>query len=126
MLDEIQKLSIKVDADKIDNCYSIVKCFYNLSNTDLEILQSFQDDKGLTIKELTENIGKDRSTIQRSLEKLISCHLCFKERKSGIPRGFIYYYYRISIKEILKQIDKNLDECYKKIKNIITHYEKSI
>ena len=126
MLDEIQKLSIKVDSEKINNCYSIIKCVFNLSNTDLEILQSFQEDNGLTIKELTNKIGKDRSTIQRSLEKLISCRLCYKERKSGKPRGFVYYYYRIPIKEILQHIDQNLDECYQKIKNIITHFEKTI
>lgn len=126
MLDEILKLSTKVDSEKIDSCDSIIKCVFNLSNTDLQILQSFHNDEGLTVKELTHKIGKDRSTIQRSLEKLITCRICYKEKKSGKPRGFIYHYYRIPIKEILVKIDKNLDECYLNIKKTLNQFEKSL
>ncbi len=120
MLENIMGISTKMDFDNI-NCYDIVKCIFNLKNTDLKVLQSFNKNDGVTISQLTKKIGKDRSIIYRSLEKLISCKLCYKERKSGEKRGFIDYYYRIPIEDILKITEKNLDKCYLKIKKIINN-----
>ena len=117
MLGNIMSISTKMDFDNI-NCYEIVKCIFNLKNTDLKVLQSFSNNDGVTINQLTNKIGKDRSIIYRSLEKLISCKLCYKERKSGEKRGFIDYYYRIPKKDIFKITEENLDECYLKIKKI--------
>ena len=120
MLENIMNISTKMDFDKI-NCYEIVKCIFNLKNTDLKVLQSFHKNQGVTINQLTMKIGKDKSIIYRSLEKLISCKLCYKERKSGEKRGFIDYYYRIPIKDILKITEENLDRCYLKMKKIINN-----
>lgn len=119
MLEKIMDMSTKVEYDNI-NCFEIIKCVFNLNNTDLKILQSFNDNQAITINELKKKIGKDRSIIYRSLEKLISCKICFKERKSGKKRGFIDYYYRIPLKEIFKKTEENLDRCYSKIKKIMS------
>ncbi len=122
MLENIVAVSTKIDFDSID-CYEIVKCIFNLNNTDLKILKSFHKDKGITINQLTSKIGKDRSIIYRGLEKLMACKLCYKDRKSGKKRGFIDYYYRIPLKEIFKITEENLDRCYLKIKKLINELD---
>lgn len=76
-----------------------------------------------TIKQITQKINKDRSTVHRSLEKLISCNICYKERKSGDTRGFVDYYYRISDKDIFKKAEINLDKCYSSIKKMLAELE---
>jgi predicted transcriptional regulator len=116
-------ISTKMDFDNI-NCYEIVKCIFNLNNTDLVVLQSFNKNDGFTVNQLKNKIGKDRSIIYRSLEKLITCKLCYKERKSGEKRGFIDFYYRIPIKEIFRITEENLDKCYLKIKKMINDMDK--
>jgi predicted transcriptional regulator len=125
MLENIVGISTKMDFDNI-NCYEIVKCIFNLNNTDLVVLQSFNKNDGMTINQLKSKIEKDRSIIYRSLEKLITCKLCYKERKSGEKRGFIDYYYRIPIKEIFKITEENLDKCYLKIKKLINDMDKDV
>jgi predicted transcriptional regulator len=122
MLDNIMGISTKMDFDNI-NCYEIVKCIFNLNSTDLVILQSFNKNDGMTINQLKNKIEKDRSIIYRSLEKLITCKLCYKERKSGEKRGFIDYYHRIPVKEIFKITEENLDRCYLKIKKLINEMD---
>jgi len=124
MLENIVGISTKMDFDNI-NCYEIVKCIFNLNNTDLVILQSFNKNDGMTINQIKSKIEKDRSIIYRSLEKLITCKLCYKERKSGEKRGFIDYYYRIPIKEVFKITEENLDKCYLKIKKMINDMDKN-
>lgn len=125
MLENIVGISTKMDFDNI-NCYEIVKCIFNLNNTDLVVLQSFNKNNGFTINQLKNKIGKDRSIIYRSLEKLITCKLCYKERKSGEKRGFIDFYYRIPIKDIFKITEENLDKCYLKIKKLINDMDKDV
>lgn len=125
MLENIVGISTKMDFDNI-NCYEIVKCIFNLNNTDLVVLQSFNKNDGFTINQLKNKIGKDRSIIYRSLEKLITCKLCYKERKSGEKRGFIDFYYRIPIKDIFKITEENLDKCYLKIKKLINDMDKDV
>lgn len=122
MLENIVGVSTKIDFDTID-CYDIVKCIFNLNNTDLKILRSFYSDKGMTINQLTRKIGKDRSIIYRGLEKLMACKLCYKDRRSGKKRGFIDYYFRIPLKEIFKITEENLDHCYLKIKKLMKEIE---
>ena len=115
-------VSTKLDCDNID-CYEIVKCIFNLNDTDLKILRAFHKDKGMTINQLTNKIGKDRSIIYRGLEKLTACKLCYKDRRSGKKRGFIDYYYRIPLKDIFKATEENLDRCYLKIKKLINEID---
>ena len=123
MLDKIMEVSGKIDIDRFD-CFELVKCVFNLNNTDLMILQSFpKNNQGITINELTKIIGKDRSIIYRSLEKLTSCQICYKERRSGKSRGFVDIYYRIPLKDIFKKAEENLDTCYSNIKKIIAELE---
>lgn len=122
MLDELSQLFTKIGSDEI-NCFDLIKCVFNLNETDIKIIQSFSGNQGKTIKEITKIVGKDRSTVHRSLEKLISCHLCYKERKSGETRGFVDYYYLIPIKDILEMVESNLDKCYSKIKRILDEFK---
>ena len=118
MIEKIPELSTKVEFGNF-KCADLVKCVFNLSITDMNILRLFSETDGMTIKDITKEIKKDRSTVHRSLEKLISCKLCYKERKSGKNRGFVDYYYKIPNQEIYKKAESYLDQCYTKIKELI-------
>ena len=124
MLDEVAKLSTKIESNNFD-CIDLIKYIFNLNDTDIRVLKSFSGDKGNTIAGISKKLKKDRSTIHRSLEKLISCRICYKERKSGKIRGFVDYYYRIPLKEIYKKSEKKLDQCYTKIKKMLSELDEN-
>ena len=123
MIEKIPQLSLKAESGNF-KCADLVKCVFNLSITDMNILRLFSETDGKTIKDITKEIKKDRSTVHRSLEKLISCKLCYKERKSGKNRGFVDYYYKIPNQEIYKKAEFYLDQCYIKIKELIKENSK--
>lgn len=100
-------------------CAEIIKCVYNLSDTDVKALDSLLDDEGIRASDVAEKIGKDRSTAHRSLEKLVACGMCSKERRAGHPRGFANYYQRIPNQELLKKTEQKLDACYRNVKKIL-------
>ena len=123
MLEKLFQISTKLDCENI-NCVDLVRCIFNLNETDILILKSIPENEGRSIKDITNIIKKDRSTIHRSLEKMVSCNICYKERKSGKNRGFIDYYYAISEKELIRRAEKNLDDCYIKIKKMLSELKK--
>lgn len=123
MLEKLSEISTKLDYDKV-SCVDLVRCIFSLNETDILILKSIPENEGKNINDITKDVKKDRSTIHRSLEKLISCNICYKERKSGKKRGFVDYYYSIPEKVLINRAEKNLDECYLKIKNMLRELEK--
>jgi len=118
MLEKLSEISARTQAGQFD-CTDLIRCAYNLNETEMSIIEQCTSDKGNTIAEISKIVGKDRSTVHRSLEKLKSCGLCFKERKSGSPRGFVDLYRILPRKEILLKAEKNLDTCYTQIKKML-------
>ena len=123
MLEKLSEISTKLDYNKV-SCVDLVRCIFSLNETDILILKSIPENEGKNINDITKDVKKDRSTVHRSLEKLISCNICYKERKSGKKRGFVDYYYSIPEKVLIKRAEKNLDECYLKIKKMLRDLEK--
>jgi predicted transcriptional regulator len=118
MLEKISEISAKLEYGDF-TCFDCIRCIFNLNETDIRVLQSFSGKNGKTVIEITKILNKDRSTIHRSLKKLVACKLSYKERKAGKSRGFIDYYYIIPEKEILKKAEEYLDRCYKNIKQML-------
>jgi predicted transcriptional regulator len=117
MFEKILEVSTRLNADDF-TCLDLIRCVFNLKETEIRVLRSI-DDKGKTIAQLSKALQKDRSTIHRSLEKLMTCNLCYKQRKSGKKRGFLDYYFSVPEHEILTKAEKNLDSCYTKMKHIL-------
>ena len=118
MLKKILQFSVK-DKSNEYTCSELIRCVFNLNDTDIQVFTAISKKKSMTINQIGHIIKKDRSTVYRSLEKLIACNLCYRERKSGLTRGFVDYYQTIAIQEVFKKAEERLDICYTKLKKII-------
>ncbi len=88
----------------------LLKVLYDLSGSEAELLYYLCDSEARTT-EIAEDIGKDRSTVQRYLSKLRATGLVEREsRVEGGKRGR-YYVYSVPDKEEMKRkIQERLDE----------------
>ncbi len=118
MPEDFTPLAAMADMDKL-GCQDVVRCIFNLTGTDLAVLDSLSENEDRTAQEVADTLKKDRSTAHRSLEKLVSCGLCYKERKAGNPRGFTNVYRRIPDKKLYKKAEENLDKCYARVKAVL-------
>jgi predicted transcriptional regulator len=57
--------------------------------------------------QLAKKMKKDQTTVYRSLQKLISCGICFREKKN-LKRGGYYHVYTAISPEVLK---KKISDC---------------
>ncbi|MCK5397306.1 MAG: hypothetical protein KAJ33_03565 [Thermoplasmata archaeon] len=104
--------------DRLD-CVDVIGCIFNLTLTDRSVFESLKTDQGTTALGVAEIIERDRSTAHRSLEKLVACGLCKKEKSSNGTRGYSYVYTRISDLDLYLMAKSNIDKCYEKIENAL-------
>ena len=88
----------------------LLKVLYNLSSSETEVLYYLCNEKA-EASEIAEDIGKDRSTVQRYLSKLQSTGLV--QRESVVEKGKRgrSYVYSVPDKDEMKEkITERMDE----------------
>ncbi len=94
----------------------LIQCNYNLNESEYLIFsQLIKSKSGVSVKELVEKVGKDRTTIQKILIKLLKRGLVLK-RQVNLDRGFMFVYFAKNKDEIVKDIEANVNSYFDKIK----------
>lgn len=86
----------------------LLKTLYGLSPSESEVLTLLCDGKGRRIEKIAEELGKDRSTVQRYVSKLRAVGLISRESETE-GRGR-YYVYRIESERMKNKVRERLDE----------------
>jgi len=93
-------------------------CAFGLKNSELDVYFSLISGSK-TVEEIASKIGKDRSTVQRVLNKLHSKGLVIRATKT-IPRGGFYYEYQaIESEKVRDQILEQLEKWYKATRSFL-------
>lgn len=104
-------------------CDDIIQCLFSLNKFENAVLQKLHEKGSTRSDELAEELGKDRSTIHRALQKLLSCGLCYKETNT-IPQGGYYHVYTaIPAEQIKKKAEDCIDLWYKNMKTALGDFE---
>jgi predicted transcriptional regulator len=100
------------------NPSDLLCCAFGLRDSELDVY--FALLSGLkTVEDISEKVGKDRSTVQRVLNKLHSKGLVIRETQN-IPRGgYFYEYQAVESDQIRDQILKQLEEWYKATRSFL-------
>lgn len=80
----------------------LLKTVFNLSGREIDVLMALCDEE-LSVQEIAEEIGRDRSTVQRYLDGL---------RKTGLierSRNGRKHLYRVDRSELREQVQHELD-----------------
>jgi predicted transcriptional regulator len=110
---------------------------YDLSPLDLDLLFiMIKEAKPLTLEELANKADRDKSTVFRSVQKLVSAGICIKETRTIREGGYYHVYsavdmetFRAETEMRVKELQKSLDRLMKKFESdmhnaISSFYEK--
>lgn len=107
---------------KEGSCEDLLKFLFNLNDLDIKILELLKDTEEISVVDLAKKLSKDRSTIYRSLQKLVSCGLCSKTTRC-LESGGYYHSYKILPKdELKKQLKKVARDVYETMIAIIESF----
>jgi predicted transcriptional regulator len=102
---------------------------YNLSPLELDILltlitqRSNNDKIFMTLEELTQKLDRDKSTVFRSLQKLVSLGICLKETRTIKEGGLYHAYSAIDIESFKLETEKRVKELEKSFNRILKKFE---
>lgn len=97
---------------------------FDLSALDLEILLFLikMNPESITLEDLSEKADRDKSTVFRSLQKLVNQRIVSKETRTLKERGYYHVYasidkesFKVETEKRVTEIKKSLDKLLKKI-----------
>ena len=113
-MDNIQLLT-----RKNATCQDLLTCLYNLKPIDTEIFFQVTTTQNATIDKIAKTVHRDRSSIHRCLQKLVTANLVYKQTKT-IKGGGYYHIYIAAEPEKIKQ------DARRKVTEITLSLEKLI
>jgi predicted transcriptional regulator len=110
---------------------------YDLSPLDLDLLFiMIKEAKPLTLEQLSNMADRDKSTVFRSVQKLVTAGICIKETRTIREGGYYHVYSAVDMQTFkaetemrVKDLQKSLDRLMKKFESdmhnaISSMYEK--
>jgi len=88
-------------------CEDVMQCFFNLNEFEIWVYLRLLNEGPQRPDDLAGTIRRDRTTVYRALQKLISSGICFRETKT-IERGGYYHVYSAVSPEVVK---KKIQNC---------------
>lgn len=97
---------------------------YDLSPLDLDILFLLtKNKKAMSLEDIIKEVDRDKSTVFRSLQKLVTLGICFKETKTIKEGGYYHVYSAIDVKQFKIQTEKKVKELEASFHRILRKFE---
>ncbi|KUK04930.1 helix-turn-helix domain-containing protein [Methermicoccus shengliensis] len=107
-------------------CNDLAECVLGLKGLDLQTYKLLCKEGDMTVERLSERLGKEKSTVYRALQNLLSAGLVSR-RKMVIEGGGYYYIYRALDPHVLKQnLIANINQWYHKMMSFVKDIDKEI
>ncbi len=105
------------------SCRDIVKCIYGLSDFELTVYKKLIKQGPLRADDLAPVFKKDRSTIYRALQKLVSAGLAFRDTKSIDRGGYYHVYSAVSAEQLKDRLHRCADDWFENMNRAIDDFD---
>jgi predicted transcriptional regulator len=106
----------------VSTCRELVQSAFNLGDFEMQVYVALSRQGPLRADELGKAMGKDRSTVYRALQKLMSCGLVYRETKSIERGGYFHIYRTISKEMLLKRLEQCVEDLHKRMRQTLVHF----
>ena len=111
-----------LNPNQIICCDDVIQYIFNLNDLDIKIYKLLKQKGEIRANQLAKKIGKERSTVYRSLQKLTCSGLCNKKTNILTKGGYYHTYICNDSETTKKQLEKCIESWYLKMKNTIKEF----
>ncbi len=111
---------------KSSSCTDLLTCLYNLKPTDIEVLLVVAKNEDANLDLIAKTVKKDRSTVHRSLQKLVSTNLVNKQTKSLKDGGYYHTYTMLDPKKIKKHALERVKEITESLEGLLDRFDSDL
>jgi len=111
------------DLERDLECDDLLECLYELNDLDRQIYGHLSGaDEPLTVDELAEAVERERSTVYRSVQRLLQFGLVKKEQEN-YDRGGYYHVYRVTDPDsVANQMRGQINDWYAQIGYLVGRF----
>ena len=106
----------------VSNCKDLVQCAFSLSEFEVDVYNQLTDGGPKRADDLADLMDKDRSTVYRALQKLMSCGICFRETKSIERGGYFHVYRAIGRDELKHKLELCVEDWYGRMQQVLAKF----
>jgi len=100
---------------------------YDLSPLELDLLFILiKNKKSMTLEELAKKVDRDKSSVFRSLQKLVGLGICIKETKTLREGGYYHAYSAIDIESFKIETEKRVKELEDSFHRLLRKFEEDL
>ena len=110
----------------ISNCKDIVQCAFSLNDFEVEVYKGALAHGPIRADDLADKMGRDRSTVYRALQRLLTCGMCYRETRSMEKGGYYHVYMGISKEELRKKLERCVEEWTSRMKETLSRFHEDI
>ncbi len=107
---------------EVSSCQDLMRCAYNLSEFELEVYMKLSKTSPVRADDLAKMLGKERSTVYRALQKLMSCGMCYRETKALGRGGYYHLYAAVERTELKKKLEQCVENWHEKMKQALGRF----
>lgn len=97
---------------------------YDLSPLELDLLFiMIKEAKPLTLEELSNKADRDKSTVFRSVQKLVSAGICIKETKTIREGGYYHVYSAVDMETFKAETQARVNDLQKSLDRLMKKFE---
>ena len=104
-------------------CRDIVKCMYGLSDFELAVYRRLAKQGSLRADDLAPSLKKDRSTVYRALQSLVTAGLAFRETKTIDRGGYYHVYSAVPPKQLREKLHRCADDWFENMNSAIEEFD---
>jgi predicted transcriptional regulator len=107
----------------ISDCKDIVQCAFSLNDFEIEIYKSAAIHGPIRADDLADRMGRDRSTVYRALQRLLTCGMVFRETRSLDKGGYYHVYMGISKKDLRVKLERCVEEWSQRMREALERFD---
>ena len=114
--------SIRSLTRKGATCTELLICLYDLKQTDIDVIYEVARREQATLDEVSGFVKRDRSTVYRSLSKLVSLSLVYKRTKTLKDGGYYHVYTAAEESQIRELARLRVEEITESLERLVESF----
>lgn len=105
-------------------CEGLLECIHGLTDLDRECYRALvESDEPLKVDDISESVDRERSTVYRSVQRLMGAGFVQKKQVNYDDGGYYYVYYPTDLDEVTDDMQRMLNDWYAMMGQLIHEFE---
>ena len=110
----------------ITDCKDLVQCAFSLNEFEIEVYKSAAAHGPIRADDLADRMGRDRSTVYRALQRLLTCGMVFRETRSLDKGGYFHVYKGINRVDLRAKLERCVDDWTIRMRDALDRFDEQM